>query len=117
MNFKLWLNEISLGSDGMRDNQVSQTNQATDQASQAMMQNPKFANHQADWMGMSGNTSALNKTFLQDVTKSMKSIVPRDIGSKTNAGNVAFNLSQSVPIKGLNIPKPKAFMRKWMKKS
>lgn len=117
MNFKAWLyDEISLGSDGTRDNEPSQTAQATNRATQLIQKNPEFASHQSDWMGMAGNPSALNKSFLGDVGNIFNKHVPSHIGKQTNVGNVAFNLGQTSPIKGLNIPKPKFFMKKMKKR-
>ena len=116
MKFKEWLyDEISMGSDGMRDNEPTQTAQATSQAVQMLQKSPKFADRQTDWMGMSGNPSALNKTFLKDVTQGVRNNVPGHISQGTNIGNIAFNMSQTSPIKGLNIQKPKMFMKKMKK--
>lgn len=117
MNFKAWLhNEIALGSDGIRDNEPSQTAQATNRSSQIIQKTPDYSARQGNWLGLAGNPSALNKSFSSDVGNLFKKHVPTQIGSKTNVGNVAFNLGQTSPIKGLNIPKPKMFMKKRMKK-
>jgi len=123
MRFKAWLyNEIEVGSDGTRDNQATQTSQATEKSSQFLQQSPKFSDRQTNWMDLSGNPSSLNKTFLKDVGWGMDKIVPPKIGGATNAGNVAFKMSLDSPIQGLKIPKPKMFgmkkmMLKRMKKS
>lgn len=117
MNFKAWLhNEIALGSDGTRDNEPTQTAKATNQVSQLIQKNPNYSANQSDWMGMSGNPSALSKDFSLDVGNLFNKVVPNHLAKQTNAGNVAFNLSQTTPIKGLNVPKPKMFMKKKMKK-
>lgn len=123
MKFKEWLNqydEIATGSDGVRDNAPVQTAQGTQQAVQAIQSSPKFSDRQTQWQNLSGNTSALNKTFLGDIDWAMSqpSIVPNKIGDQTNAGNVAFKMSLDSPIKGLKIEKPKGFgaMSKMMAK-
>ena len=116
MNFKAWLyDEITLGSDGTRDNAPSQTAQATNRASQLIQKNPDYSDQKSNWMGMAGNPSALNKSFSSDVGNIFNKL-PSNITKQTNPGNVVFNLGQTAAIKGLNIPKPKMFMKKRMKK-
>lgn len=116
MNFKAWLyDEITLGSDGTRDNTPVQTAQATNRASQLIQKNPDFSAQQSDLMGMAGNPSALNKSFSSGVGNFFNKL-PANVAKQTNLGNVVSHIGQTSPIKGLNIPKPKMFMKKRMKK-
>lgn len=114
MNFKAWIktNETVKNSSGI-DTQPTQTNQATDQASKAIMSNPSFAPVQ-NKLTTGGNSSAQRSELIDFTTKNFSSLVPKQVANLTSAAPVAFDIQNSLGLK-LGIPKPK-FMKKGMKK-
>ena len=105
MKFKTWLNEIKLGSDGQRDNAATQTSQATGDAANSFMQNPKFAPIQSQIASVDGSPSTQRNDLDHAVTTNFKKFVPTQIAPMTSPPAVAFNLQKQLNLKtGLKKP-------------
>ena len=114
MNFKTWLNaETVMGSDGVRDNQSVQTQQAGDQAAKQILASPSFAPIQSKLMGSNGSPSAQQKQLVDFTTKGFKNIVSPQIAPLTSPPNVAFNIQNSLGLK-TNMKQPQ-FMKRMSK--
>ncbi len=113
MNFKAWLqaDETVLGSDGMRDNQSTQTNQATDLAADTILKDKAFAPFQSKVTGMGGTPSAQRDQLIDFTTKGLSSTVPKDVSSLTTTPKVAFMLQNKMGLKNV-VPKPKMMVKR-----
>lgn len=119
MSFKKWfsLDEIMLGSDGMRDNQATQTAQATSQVAQRWLGQDTNASLQAGLINGAGNRSTLaNK--LMNVGADAIEAAPSTVASKTTAPAVAGFVQNQFKLPNV-IKTPTTggkFMRKNMRK-
>ena len=112
------MQEIKLGSDGMRDNAPAQTAQATQQVAQKWLANP----HNADIAGNLMNTgtqhkSALNTSLMDAGARAVKSLP--GVGKETDAANVASAIQTNLGLPPvIKLPKPTQvrMMRRWMRK-
>lgn len=112
-HFKNWLlGEFAVGSDGMRDNQATQTNQATTQAAQKWLGQPSNAGAQTQLLTGAKNRSAMGNNLMQAATDAVQA-APATVAKKTTAPAVAGALQQQLGLPKVIQPKPGGmFMRK-----
>lgn len=115
MNFKTWLNanETVMGSDGVRDNQAVQTNQAADTAAKSILGSPSFAPVQTKLIQSGGSPSSQQKQLVDFTTKGFKSLVPSQVQPLTSPPQVAFNIQNTLGLK-TNMKQPQ-FMKRMSK--
>jgi hypothetical protein len=119
-SFKKWfeLQEIVLGSDGQRDNQTTQTAQATAQVAQNWLSQKANADLQAQLATGTTNHSALGNKLTTAGTDAIGT-APNTIAAKTTAPAVAGFLQKQFGLpKVIKSPTPAGvgFMRKKMRK-
>ena len=112
MKFKTWLNEIKLGSDGQRDNAATQTSQATGDAANSFMQNPKFAPIQAQIASVDGSPSVQRNDLVHAVTTNFKKFVPTQLANVTTPPLLAKQIGGQL---GIKIKTPTAIGSKFMR--
>lgn len=94
-----------MGSDGQRDNQPAQTNQANDQAADAILGNKSFAPMQSQLVA-NGSPSAQRNQLVDFTTKAFKPSVPLTTQKLASPPAVAFNIQNKLGLKA-GLPKPK----------
>lgn len=99
--FKNWLSlqEITMGSDGMRDNTPVQTSQATNQVVQGAMANPKFADDIARLSVLGVSNPSRTTNMGMDLATKAVDFAPRNVASQTNAANVLRGISTNLGMK------------------
>lgn len=114
--FKQWLqNEISLGSDGMRDNATSQTAQATQKVGDLGLSNQKFDDERAQIQQLAGNPSVARDQLIK-VSSDVIDHAPGTIAKNTNGPQVAQYIARQMGMPKLFPNNPRLGMRKKMKK-
>lgn len=108
-SFKRWLlkHEVVLGSDGVRDNQPTQTNAATSQVAQQWLGNPQNADDQAKMvqLGRQGRSN-LGAALLHAGARAVQHAQP-GISKQTTAPVVAQSIQTSLGLPStLKPPKP-----------
>lgn len=115
---KIKVNEITLGSDGTRDNAPAQTSAATSQVAQKWLGNDANSDRQGSLISKTGNRSVLGKDLL-DIGAEAIDGAPNALAGQTTAPMVANFIQQNLGLpKVLNVPKPTQvkMMRKRMRK-
>lgn len=118
--FKDWLlKELSLGSDGIRDNQPTQTAQATNKVAQNWLGSKSTVDQQTNLTNLGQtNTSALTKPLLTAGADALKLAGPTISGS-VQAPDAAFQIQTALKLPTiLKPPTPGKvkLMRRWMKR-
>lgn len=107
--FKQWLElqEITLGSDGVRDNTPTQTANATQQVAASWMGNPKNSQAQGNLIGVGAKSrSALPKQLMGAAAQAIQT-GPRNMVAQTNASQVGKALQASLGLPSvLKTPQP-----------
>lgn len=89
ISFKNWLlQEIAMGSDGTRDNQSTQTAQATAKVAQNWLANKKNSDQQTTIATGQKNPSTLAKNLINAGTQAVDTS-PKNLSSQTTAPKVA----------------------------
>lgn len=116
VSFKQWfrLQEISLGSSG-RDNQVTQTSQATAKVAQSWLGQDANADTQAQLVTGSRNRSTLANKLL-DAGADAVDVAPNSLANQTTSADVASFLQQQFKLPNVLPAFKPSFMRKRMKK-
>lgn len=102
-----------MGSDGIRDNQPSQTHQATDQAANDILKSPKFAPMQTKLASLTGSPSSQKTQLIDFATQGINDAVPKQVSSLTSTPNVAFSIQNKLGLK-TSLPRPQ-FMKRMAK--
>ena len=113
--FRDWFlqNEIALGSDGNRDNQVTQTNQATTQVAQKFLASPDSAATQSRVTAPGTNQAAKTRGLLDAGTQAIQQ-APAGLAAKTTAPAVANFIGGQFNVPKVAVPAAPSFsmMRK-----
>jgi hypothetical protein len=100
-HFKQWflMQELAMGSDGMRDNSPTQTAGATNQVIQTATANPQFSDEfaQLSTIGVANPSRATN--LAMDLAARAIKGAPKTISGQTNAAQVAQGFSANLGLK------------------
>lgn len=108
-SFKQWLQvqEITLGSDGRRDNTPTQTAQATQQVAANWMGNPQNSRAQGDLIGRGSQSPSVLPRQLMNAASTAIKTGPKNIVAQTDASQVGMALQNKLGLPSvLKAPSP-----------